>query len=203
MDPSPGEEDILAARRDPGIFRGLERYVVSGIAPGGASTDDVITGLPLGEGDGPGAPLAVARRALEPVQASLTAAGFYAYGTLDDTNRWTIAADDEAGRIDVRVGRDGFEVELWASSPGLYAEEENPFRRRALERLARMTIPNIARGFLQAHQTATWDEIDQGVAVGLRYELPFTRSDTVGTFVRDQLPELEELLSFVESRIGS
>ncbi len=202
VDAPRSSEDVPAARQDPSVFRGLERYLASGIGRRD-TTEDRIDGLPTGEGDGPGAPLAVARRALEPVQASLTAAGFYAYGTLDDANRWTIAADDEAGRIDVRVGPDGFEVELWASSPGLYAEEENPFRRRALERLARMTIPNIARGLLEPHQTATWDEIDQGVAVGLRYELPFTRSATIGAFVRERLPELEELLGFVESRVAS
>lgn len=203
VDLPTGSEDLPPARRDPDVFRGLERYLVSGIAPGDISTGNVTGGLPTGAGDGPGAPLAVARRALEPVQASLTAAGFYAYGTLDDANRWTIAVDDEAGRIDIRVGADGFEVELWASSPGLYAEEEHPFRRRALERLARITIPNIARGLLEPHQTATWDEIDQGVAVGLRYELPFTQCDTIGAFVRERLPELEELLGFVESRVAS
>ncbi len=203
VDSPTDREDLPAPRRDPSVFPGLERYIASGIRPGGIPTEDVIGEISNSVGDGPGAPLAVARRALEPVQASLTAAGFYAYGTLDDANHWTIAADDEAGRIDVRVGPDGFEVVLWASSPGLYAEEENQFRRRALERLARMTIPNIARGLLEPHQTATWDEIDQGVAVSLRYELPFTRSDTIGAFVRERLPELEELLGVVESRVSS
>ncbi len=153
------------------------------------------------DGAGPRDGIAAARRALSPVRTSLTEAGFYAYETLDDQHRWTVAADDEAGRIDVRVGADGFEVELWASSPGLYAEEENEFRRRALERLARMTIPNVARGFLQPHQSASWDEVDQGVAVRLRYELPFTRAADVGPFVRDKLPELDELLGFVETQV--
>jgi hypothetical protein len=156
-----------------------------------------------GNGAGPRDGIAAARRALEPVRASLSEAGFYAYETLDDQHRWTVAADDEAGRIDIRVGPDGFEVELWASSPGLYAEEENEFRRRALERLARMTIPNVARGFLQPHQSASWDEVDQGVAVRLRYALPFTRADDVGAFVRGKLPELEELLGFVETQVAS
>lgn len=156
-----------------------------------------------GDGSGPRDGIAAARRALEPVRVSLSEAGFYAYGTLDDQNRWTVAADDEAGRVDVRVGEDGFTVELWASSPGLYVEEENEFRRRALERLARMTIPNVQRGFLQPHQSASWDDVDQGVAVRLRYELPFTRADDVGTFVRGKLPELEELLGFVETQVAT
>ena len=156
-----------------------------------------------GDGAGPRDAIAKARRALAPVQAALTEAGFYAYGTIDDQHRWTIAADDEAGRIDVRVGSDGFEIELWASSPGLYAEEENEWRRRALERLARITIPNIVRGFLAPHQSASWDEVDQGVAVRLRYELPFTRGDEVGAFVRERLPELDDLLTFVEAQVTS
>src|SRR5215218_5545301 len=147
--------------------------------------------------------IVVARRALEPVQRSLTDAGFYAYGTFDDQHRWTIAVDDEAGRVDVRVGPDGFVVELWASSPGLFADEENEWRRRALERLARMTIPNISQGQLEPHQTASWDEIDHGVAVRLHYELPFTQGETIGPFVRAHFPELDDLLTFVESRITS
>jgi hypothetical protein len=172
-------------------------------------TDDRDLGLDganrggTGNGAGPRDAIALARRALEPIQQSLTEAGFYAYGMVDDQNRWTVAADDEAGRVDVRVGPDGFVVELWASSPGLYADEENEFRRRALERLARMTIPNVARGFLQHHQSASWDELDQGIAVRLRYELPFTRAADVGPFVRAKLPELGDLLGFVETQVTS
>ena len=164
---------------------------------------DLPTSEGLAAGSAPYDAIAVARRALEPVRASLTAAGFYAYGTLDDANRWTVAADDEAARIDVRVGRDGFEVVLWASSPGLYVEEENEFRRRALERLARMTVSGISNGLLEPHQGAAWDEVDHGVAVTLRYELPFTAGDQVGAFVRARLPELEQLLDFVETRVAS
>jgi hypothetical protein len=147
--------------------------------------------------------IAMARRALSPVQASLEAAGLYAYGMLDDQHRWTIAADDEAGRVDVRIGADGFLVELWASSPGLYMDEENTFRRRALERLARMTLPRITEGRLDAHQSAEWDEVDHGVAVRIRFEVPFTRADDIGGLVREHLPELDELLSFVESQVAS
>src|SRR5262245_32826970 len=147
--------------------------------------------------------IVVARRALEPIQRSLTDAGFYAYGTFDDQHRWTIAVDDEMGRVDVRVGPDGFVVELWASSPGLFADEENEWRRRALERLARMTIPNISRGQLEPHQVATWDEVDHGVAVRLHYELPFTQAETVCAFVRAHLAELDDVLTLVESRVTS
>lgn len=142
-------------------------------------------------------------RALEPVRASLEAAGYYAYGSFDDQQRWTIAVDDEAGRVDVRIGEDGFVLELWASSPGLFSDEENEWRRRAQERLARMVIPNVARGMLAPHQSAYWDEIDHGVAVRVRYELPFTRAGQIGAFVREHFPELEEVLTAVESQIVS
>ena len=71
------------------------------------------------------------RQALAPVLASLKASGFYAYNTYDDQHRWTVAVDDEAGRIDVRVGMDGFRVEFWASSPGMFADVDNEWKRRA------------------------------------------------------------------------
>lgn len=142
-------------------------------------------------------------RALEPVKRALELAGFYAYGTFDEEQRWTIAVDDELGHVGVRIGPDGFVIEMWATSPGLFAEEENDWRRRAHERLARMTIPNIARGMLAEHQTASWDEIEQGVCVRVQYELPFTRAEQIGGFVREHLPELDELLTRVESQIIS
>ncbi|MGH2560276.1 MAG: hypothetical protein ACRDJH_14530 [Thermomicrobiales bacterium] len=147
--------------------------------------------------------IAMARKALAPVKASLEAAGFYAYGTFDDQHRWVIASDDEAGRIDVRVGADGYHVELWASSPGLFIDEENEFRRRAHERLARMTLPRVTQGMLAPHQSAEWDEVDQGIAVRLRFELPFARGEEIGQLVRERLPELDELLGFVESQVVS
>ena len=141
------------------------------------------------------------RQALAPVLATLRASGFYAYTTYDDQHRWTVAVDDEAGRIDVRVGSDGFSVELWASSPGMFADVDNEWKRRAQERLVRMMLPRIASGHLAAHQQAMWDEVDQGVAVRISYELPFTRVDHIGQFVRQRLPELEALLIRIESQI--
>lgn len=141
------------------------------------------------------------RKALEPVLQSLKDAGYYAYGMVNEENTWIIAADDEIGRIDVRVGRDGFEVILWMSSPGMYADEESPWKQASLARLARISLPRISRGFLEPHQTASWDDVDQGVAVSEHYELPFTRSGDVGTFVREQHPELEDLLTAIERQL--
>lgn len=142
------------------------------------------------------------RLALAPVLDALKAADFYAYGTLDDQSRWTIAVDDELGRVDVRVGDDGFEIVLWMSSPGLYADEENEWKRRSRSRLARMTIPRIAQGFLEPHQSAMWDEVDEGVAVSEHYQLPFNRAGDVGQFVRTQLPQLEQVLALIERQLG-
>lgn len=141
------------------------------------------------------------RLTLQPVLDSLKTAGYYAYGMLDETNRWTIAADDELGRIDVRVGEDGFEVVLQMSSPGLYADEENPYKQSSRSRLARIAIPRIARGFLEPHQTARWDDVDQGVAVTEHYELPFARGGDVGEFVRQQHPQLEQILTLIEQQL--
>jgi hypothetical protein len=147
--------------------------------------------------------IARAREALAPIQESLERAGFYAYGTVDDENRWTISADDEVGHVDVRVGTDGFQVDLWATSPGLFSEEENDFRRRAMERLARMTLPSIQQGFLAPNQAAWWDETELGPAVRIRYELPFTRAVDAGPFVREHLPELEALIGFIETQVAT
>jgi hypothetical protein len=146
--------------------------------------------------------IAIARKLLAPVQRSMKEAGFYAYGVFDQQQRWTIAADDEAGRFDIAVDGDTFAVSLWASSPGMFVEVENDWRRRALERLTRMTLPNVARGYLSPHQQAMWDEVDQGVAVRLTYRLPIEHADRVGDFVRDHIPELEDLLAFVEQQVA-
>lgn len=143
------------------------------------------------------------RLALAPVLESLKDAGYYAYGTLDDKSRWSIAVDDELGRVDVRVGHDGFQIVLWMSSPGLYADEENVWRQQSRARLARISIPRIARGFLEPHQSAMWDDVDQGVAVSEHYELPFNRAADIGNFVREQLPRLESVLELIERELYS
>ena len=74
------------------------------------------------------------KEALEEVRGVLKNAGFYAYGRLDDQSRWCISVDDEMGRADVRIGDDGYEIELTSSSPGLYADEESDWRRASRAR---------------------------------------------------------------------
>ena len=52
-------------------------------------------------------------------------------------------------------------------------------------------------------QVAAHAAHDHGVAVRLHYELPFIQGETIGPFVRAHLPELDDLLTVVESRITS
>lgn len=139
---------------------------------------------------------------LEPVRQALRRDGFWAYGTIDETNRWSVAVDDEIGRVDVRIGMDGYELELRASSPGLYADEESPWRYQARARLARLQIPRIARGYLDDHQQAVWDDVEEGIAVIETVELPFQRSDDIPMFIRTRLPELEDLVAEIERQLG-
>jgi hypothetical protein len=157
---------------------------------------------PEANGLGPADVIARAREALAPVRDALERAEFYAYGTIDEENRWVISADDEAGHVDVRVGTDGYQLDLWATVPGLFSDEENDVRRRAMERLARMTIPAVQQGFLAPHQSAWWDETEGGPGARIRYELPFTAADQTGTFARERLPELEKLLDFIATQVS-
>ena len=129
---------------------------------------------PEENGIGPQNDIARARETLAPVRDALERAGFYAYGTIDAENRWVVSADDEAGHVDVRVGPDGYQLDLWGTIPGLFSEEESDYRRRAMERLARMTIPRVQQGFLAPNQAAWWDDTEGGPAARIRYELPFT-----------------------------
>lgn len=142
------------------------------------------------------------REALQPARHSLTDAGFYAYGMIGEDHRYVIAVDDEMGRADVRIGDDGFDVVLTVSSPGLYADEENDWRRASRARLARISLPNITRGFLEPNQVARWDEVEEGVALSETWQLPFTRANDIGTFVREHLPPLEDVLTQIESQLG-
>ncbi len=140
---------------------------------------------------------------LAQARQSLSDAGFYAYGLLDDQQRWVVAIDDEQGQADVRLADDSYVIELRGVSPGLFSEEENEWRRRALERLAKRVIPNIARGMLEANQSASWSETEEGVSVGMTFRLPFAEAAEIGAFVRRVLPELDDLITGVESQLRS
>jgi hypothetical protein len=141
------------------------------------------------------------RSLLAPVLRSMQRSGFYAYNTINQESRLTIASDDEAGRFDILVEDNEYIVSLWASNPGLYMDEENAWRRRSMERLARLAIPRIAKGMLEEHQEAMWDEDDHGVAVRLTYYVPLSYADSIGEFVRHRIPELAEAITYVERQL--
>ena len=140
---------------------------------------------------------------LAQARQSLADEGFYAYGMLNDRQEWVVAIDDERGQADVRLEDGAFVVELRGVSPGLFSEEESEWRRRALERLARRVIPNVARGMLEPNQTASWSEQEQGVSVGMTFAFPFDRADDIGPFVREMLPRIDDLVTEVESQLRS
>lgn len=142
------------------------------------------------------------RAVLRPVAVALEAAGFYAYLTLDQEARWMVASDSELGRVDVRVGRDGYELAVWDVSPGLFLEEEDERRRVAQERLARVTLPALARGYLAANQEVWWDEELHGVGARLRLELPFAAQPHLGEIARQRLDDLNDLIAFVETKLS-
>jgi len=141
------------------------------------------------------------RAALVPVAEALRAAGFYAYVSLDAENRWSVACDTDEGRVDVRIGADGFDLDVWDTSPGLFADEDDERPRIARERLARVSLPAIARGFLEPGQDVWWDELEHGIGVRLRLQLPFTVQSLIGAIAKRQLAELNEVIALVESRL--
>lgn len=141
------------------------------------------------------------RIALDPIVHTFRAYGVYAYGTLDDENRWCVAADLETGHVDVRIGLDGFELDVWATSPGMFVEEENPRRRQAMERLVRVSIPGIQRGYLDENHLLTWDDSEAGIALRKSVALPFAVDAQLPEIAMTQLDELNETLIVLESRL--
>ncbi|HEX5165871.1 MAG TPA: hypothetical protein VFV93_10790 [Thermomicrobiales bacterium] len=143
------------------------------------------------------------RIALGPVVDIFKEAGFYAYRTLDEENNWCVACDLEEGHIDIRIGDDGYELDVWATSPGLFIEEEDTRRRHALERLARVSLPGIRRGILDENQTIEWDEQERGLSLRSRFILPFSINERMPAVALQQLAELNNALTAIERRIAS
>ncbi len=141
------------------------------------------------------------RSVLESARKALIAADFYAYLSLTDDQTWAVVADDLEGHVDIRVANGRIQLEVWDSSPGLFAEEESDWRQKALERLARRVVPNVARGFLAENQFAEWSNEDQGVRVRIRTNLPYDQVGEVGLVARKSFPELDRVLTLVESEI--
>lgn len=143
------------------------------------------------------------RIALEPVVRILRDAGLYAYRTIDEENNWSVAIDLEEGHVDVRIGEDGYELDVWATSPGLFVDEEDPRRRHALERLARISIPGLRRGFLEENQILEWNDLERGLSLRSRFALPFSAGERLPQVALDQLRELNQHLAVIERRIAS
>jgi hypothetical protein len=141
------------------------------------------------------------RPLLEAARAALEAAGFYAYIMVDEEQRWCVAADDELGRIDILAEQDHFAMTVCGASPGLFMEEESEWRRRALERLARRVVPNIAQGMLEPHQQATWDQQEHGVTVCTTHDVPLDDPGRLPVVARQALTDLDDLLTLVESQL--
>ncbi len=141
------------------------------------------------------------REELRPVLEALSSLGLYAYMTVDEQSRWTVACDTDLGRVDVRVGMDGLDLDVWDTSPGLFWEEEDERRREGLERLARVSLPAVARGLLDSTQEAWWDDTDHGIGVRVHQELPFALRDQVPAFARDQLRILNDAIALIERRL--
>jgi len=146
---------------------------------------------------------AAERRQLELARSALSLNGFYAYMMLDEHQQWCVAADDEEGRIDVHAADDGYVVQVCGSSPGIFMEEESLWRQQALERLARRVVPNVARGMLAEHQSATWNDEDHGVSVCISHQVAGEWPEQVPIMARQALSEIEDLLTLVESQLRS
>lgn len=141
------------------------------------------------------------RATLEAVAGSLRRDQWYAYLTLDQENQWIVACDAEEGHVDVRIGADGFDVDAWATSPGLFWDEEDEHYRAAKERLAKVTLPAIARGYLNPNQEIWWDETDHGVGVRVRHQLPFSTQERISQFAMTYLDELNDLIAVIETKL--
>ncbi|MFW6076080.1 MAG: hypothetical protein ACOC9Y_10825 [Chloroflexota bacterium] len=141
--------------------------------------------------------------ALQPVVDVFKRAGYYAYGTIDDENRWCVACDLEEGHIDVRIGDDGYEMDTWSTLTGMFIDEENLRRRYALERLARVSIPSIQRGYLDDTERLSWDDFEKGIALRRTIDLPFSATEMLPSIAAEQLEAVNATLLFLARQINT
>lgn len=143
------------------------------------------------------------RDALEPIAGLFRDVGLYAYVSIDDENRWCVACDVEEGHIDVRIGADSYELEVWSTLTGMYVDEESERRKQARERLARITVPGIQRGLLDDRHRLRWDDFEQGLQLRKLVEVPFSAGQRLPAIAFEQLAELNDTLEFIERQISS
>ncbi len=139
--------------------------------------------------------------ALQPIVHIFKAEDLWAYGTFDDENRWCVACDLETGHIDIRIGEDGYALDVWAILTGMFVDEENYRRRMALERLARVSIPGLQRGFLDELHTLSWDDSEKGLALRKSVQVPFSATPLLPTIAIDQLNDLNRTLLYIERQL--
>jgi hypothetical protein len=139
--------------------------------------------------------------ALRPIVDLLRREGYYAYLTLGSDNEWLVACDTDLGRVDIRIGSDGLLVEVWDTSPGLFWDDEDERRRAARERLARITLPAVARGLLDPDEEAWWDETDHGVGLRLRLQVPFGAQHLLAQVIEEMLARLNDDIGRLEKRL--
>lgn len=142
------------------------------------------------------------QQALEPVVDRLRRADYWAYGTFDDENRWCVACDLPEGHIDIRIGPDSYEVDAWATLTGMFVDEENRRRRAALERLARVSIPGIQRGYLAENEKLSWDSVEHGIALRRTLTLPFSALEALPDLILQELEHVNATLVFLSRQIN-
>jgi hypothetical protein len=141
------------------------------------------------------------RAALTPLISVFRNQEIYAYGILDDENRWSVAADLEDGHIDVRIGADGYDLDVWATLTGMYADEEQERRRFALERLARISIPGLQRGFSSEGNVLDWDDAEHGIRLRQSAVVPFSAAHRLPEIALSQLANLQNALLVIERQL--
>lgn len=166
---------------------------------GGKENVEVIAGLPGDQREH--ARQRQAWTALRPIVELLRREGYYAYLTPGSDNEWLVACDTDRGRVDVRIGSDGLLVEVWDTSPGLFWDDEDERRRTARERLARLTLPAVARGLLDPDEEAWWDEVDHGVGLRLRLQVPFGAQHLLAQVIEEMLARLNDDIAHLEKRL--
>jgi len=149
------------------------------------------------------------KSALQPIVELLRSAGYWAYPLYAEDGDWLVACDTDAGRIDVRIGSDGYRVDVWDVSPGLFFDEEDERRRAVRERLARLTVQRLADTIRQAPlepgeellAALWWDEDEHGVGARLSLEIPFSARGALPALLATLLEQLNALIARIEARL--
>ncbi|MCS7051890.1 MAG: hypothetical protein NZL87_09765 [Thermomicrobium sp.] len=149
------------------------------------------------------------REALRSVIQVLREAGLWAYPLYGQDGRWIVACDTDAGRVDVRIGADGYRVEVWDVSPGLFFDEEDERRRSVKERLVRLTLPRLAETMRSAPVTlgeellsdVWWDHEQHGIGIRLGIEIPFSSEVTLPHLIQELLHQLDLVRTRIEERL--